>query len=375
MSVDAIHSKPAAGIGTKLDPNSDSYLQPRRGPGSSPVASGLPTMTFHSSCRLRLVLAAACVCAWALPAQAQWRPAERINYVIGVAPGGTVDLYARGVKDALDALKLVAGQTIVAENKPGAGGALALQQLRAAAGNAHWLGTFHTGAIAGAVTGLIRADPREFVPVAMLVEETSLVAVRADSPLKTAAELVAALKADPSRLRIAVAPALGQNTHLALAKPLKVAGVAVDRLTMAPFRSSGESVTALIGGHVDVVSATAPVILPQVAAGKLRVLASAAPEHGSGPLADVKTWREQGVAADYVSYNGVLLPPGVNADQIRFWEDALRKVAQSKDWVAMVERSGNKPIFRGYVDSHRYLQAEWKLTTELVQQLGLAPAK
>ena len=64
-----------------------------------------------------------------------------------------------------------------------------------------------------------------------------------------------------------MAPALGQNTHMAIAKPLKVAGVAVDKLTIAPFRSSGESVTALIGGHVDVVSATAPVILPQVAAG------------------------------------------------------------------------------------------------------------
>jgi putative tricarboxylic transport membrane protein len=76
------------------------------------------------------------------------------------------------------------------------------------AGNAHNLGTFHTGAIAGAVTGLIKADPRDFVPVAMMVEETSLVAVRADSPLKDGLDLVAALKADP-RLRIAVAPAAG----------------------------------------------------------------------------------------------------------------------------------------------------------------------
>jgi putative tricarboxylic transport membrane protein len=150
-----------------------------------------------------------------------------------------------------------------------------------------------------------------------------------------------------------------------------VAGVAIDKLTIAPFRSSGESVTALIGGHVDVVSATAPVILPQVAAGKLRIIASAAPEPGTGPLARVKTWREQGVPADYVSYNGVMLPPGVNADQIRFWEDALRKVSQDKGWIALVEKSGNKPIFRGYVESHRYLQSEWKTATELARQMNL----
>jgi putative tricarboxylic transport membrane protein len=307
----------------------------------------------------------------AATAHAQWKPAERITYVIGVAPGGTVDLYARGIKDALDALKLANGQTIVAENKVGAGGALAMQQLKGMAGNAHWLGTFHTGAIAGAVTGLIKADAREFQPVAMMVEETSLVAVRADSPLQSGTDLVAALKADPTKLRIAVAPALGQNTHLAIAKPLQVAGVAIDKLTIAPFRSSGESVTALIGGHVDVVSATAPVILPQVAAGRLRVLASAAAEPGSGPLAGVKTWRQQGVAADYVSYNGVMLPPGVNAEQIRFWEEALRQVSQDRRWLDLVEKSGNKPIFRGYVDSHRYLMGEWTATTALVQQLNL----
>lgn len=126
----------------------------------------------------------------------------------------------------------------------------------------------------------------------------------------------------------------------ALAKPLRVAGVAADKLTVAPFRSSADSIGALLGGHVDVVSATAPLVMPQVAAGKLRVLASAARERGTGPQAQIKTWREQGVAADYVTYNGVTLAPGVNAEQIRFWENALRAVSQGKAWIAMVEKSG-----------------------------------
>lgn len=317
-----------------------------------------------------LMLGGLCLAATAL-AQTAWKPSERINYIIGVAPGGTVDLYARAIKDSLERLKLTGGEPVIVENKVGAGGALAMNALRAGQGNAHYLGTFHTGAIAGAVTGLIKADPREFMPVAMLVEETSVVAVRADSPLRSGTDLVAALKADPTALRIAVAPALGQNIHMAIAKPLHVAGVAIDKLTIAPFRSSGESVTALIGGHVDVVSATAPVVLPQVANGKLRILASAAPVPGSGPLAGVKTWREQGVPADYVSYNGVTLPPGVHAEQIRFWEEALRKVSQDPQWRALVEKSGNQPIFRGYVESHRYMMNEWDAAAELARTLGL----
>ena len=304
-------------------------------------------------------------------AQAQWQPTERVTYLIGVAPGGTVDLYARGIRDQLEALKLVNGQTVLPENRVGAGGAIALQALARVPGNGHWLATFHTGAIAGAVTGLIKADVRQFPPVAMLVEETSVVAVRADSPIKDAADLVAALKASPGSHRIAVAPALGQNTHLAIAKPLKVAGVAIDQLTIAPFRSSGESVNALLGGHVDVVSATAPVVVPHVQAGKLRIVASASAERGSGPLADVKTWREQGVAADYVSYNGVMLAPEATREQQAYWEAALQRVAHSPEWEALVRKSGNKPIFRGREASLRYVETEWKTTTELATALGL----
>jgi putative tricarboxylic transport membrane protein len=300
-----------------------------------------------------------------------WKPTQNIVYGIGVAPGGSVDIYARGVKAGLENLKLVNGQNIIADNKPGAAGLFILQQLKRNAGDAHHLATFHTGSIAGQITGILKGDIREFVPVCMLVEETTLVAVRSDSPLQTGKDLVASLKADPGKLRLAVAPILGQNTHLAIAKPLKTAGVDISKLTIAPFRSSAESVSALLGGHVDVVSATGPTLVPMLEAGRVRLIASAAPERGTGPLAKVPTWRELGVAADYLSYNGVLLAPGVNAEQIRYWEDALRQVARSPEWIALVERSGNKPIFKGYVDSHRYLQAEFKATQALINELGL----
>ncbi len=304
-------------------------------------------------------------------AQTAWKPTQTITYGIGVAPGGSVDLYARGIKNALETMQLINGQTVLTDNKPGAAGLMALQILQRNPGNAHFLGTFHTGSLAGQVTGILKADMREYVPVAMLVEETTLMAVRADSPLKSAKDLVDALKRNPAAYKIAVAPLRGLNTHLAIVKPLKAAGVDISKLTIAPFRSSGESMTALLGGHVDVVSATGPTVVPIAQAGKVRMLASAAAERGTGPLAQVQTWREQGVPVDYVSYNGVLLPAGSDAEQIRFWEQALRKVAASKDWISLVEKSGNKPIFKGYVDSYRYLQAELKATQALVAELKL----
>jgi putative tricarboxylic transport membrane protein len=310
----------------------------------------------------------------ALAQDSSWKPTEMIRYVIGVAPGGSVDLYARGIKQMLESQQRLHGQTVLAGNKPGAAGLLSLQQLQRNRGNAHHLGTFHTGSIAGQATGMLKADMREFVPVAMMVEETSLVAVRADSPLRNVQDLLARLQRDAASVSFAVAPVRGLNTHLAIAKPLKVAGVAVDKLTVVPFRSSGDSMVALLGGNVDVVSATGPTVMPQVQAGKVRVLASASPQRGTGLMAAVPTWREQGVAADYVSYNGVLLPGGVDAEQIRFWENALRQVSESAGWQAMVEKSGNRPMFKGYVDSHRYLEAELAETRALVAALGLGPA-
>ena len=304
-------------------------------------------------------------------AGAAWRPTQNISYAIGVSAGGSADLYARGIMNALETLKLTNGQPVIAENRPGAAGLMALQQLQRSRGNAHLLATFHTASIAAQAAGMFKADLREFVPVAMLVEETTLVAVSVDSGLHSGRDLIDALKRDPAGLRIAVAPLLGLSTHLAIAKPLKLAGVDVRKLTVVPFRSSADSMTALLGGHVDVISATGPLVVPMAQAGRVRMLASAAAEHGTGPLSRVATWREQGIAADYVSYNGVLLPPGVDAEQIRYWEEALRRVSASTRWIDLVQQSGNKPIFKGYVDSHRYLQSELAESQALVASLGL----
>lgn len=300
-----------------------------------------------------------------------WKPTERMTYVLGVTPGGSVDIYARGIQDALTQLNLIHGQTMLIDYKPGGAGIISLQQLQRNAGNAHWLGTFHTSTLVAIAAGMLKADLKEYPPVAMMVEETQMVAVRADSTLKTGTDLVAALRKDATSLKIGVAPALGSGTHLSIAKPLKVAGVDVKNLTVAPFKASSETMGALLGGHIDVISATAPVIMPQVAAGKVRVLASASPTRGTGPLAQVPTWREQGIAADFVTYNGLLLPPNMSSAQIAFWEDALRKVALHPAWVALVEKNGGRPVFRDHADSMKYMLSEQKTIAELVQELGL----
>ncbi|MFM6997310.1 MAG: Bug family tripartite tricarboxylate transporter substrate binding protein [Limnohabitans sp.] len=304
-------------------------------------------------------------------AQAAFKPTERISYILGVAPGGSVDIYARGVQEQLQQLNLLNGQTMIIDYKPGGAGIISLQALQKTAGTGLGLGTFHTSTLVAIGAGMLKADLREYPPVAMMVEETQLVAVRADSPIRNAQDLVQALLKDPASQKIGVAPSLGSGTHFSIAKPLKAAGVNIRQLTVAPFKASSESMSALLGGHIDVISATAPVIMPQVAAGKVRVLASASPTRGTGPLAQVPTWREQGVAADFVSYNGILLGPNSTPAQIAFWEDALRKVSQQPAWQALVERNGGRPVFRNAAESMQYMVSEQAAINSLVQDMGL----
>ena len=324
----------------------------------------------------RQILAAACAASLAplasgVRAQPAWKPADRVSYILGVTPGGSVDIYARGVQEALTSMNLLNGQTMIIDYKPGGAGIISLQALAKTAGTGLGLGTFHTSTLVAIGAGMLKADLREYPPVAMMVEETQMVGVRADSPLRNAQDLVAALRKDPTSLRIGVAPSLGSGTHLSIAKPLKEAGVNIKNLTVAPFKASSESMVALLGGHIDVISATAPVIMPQVAAGKVRAIASASPSRGPGPLAQVPTWREQGVAADFVTYNGLLLGPNSTPAQIAFWEDALRKVSQNPAWTALVEKNGGRPVFRSAAESMQYMVSEQQSITALVQEMGL----
>jgi len=307
-----------------------------------------------------------------LAQSAGWKPGDRVTYILGVSPGGSVDIYARGVQETLTQMGLLNGQSMVIDYKPGGAGVISLQALAKTAGTGLGLGTFHTSTLVAIGAGMLKVDLREYPPVAMMVEETQMVAVRADSPIRNAQDLLAAMRKDPTSLRIGVAPSLGSGTHLSIAKPLKEAGVSIRQLTVAPFKASSESMVALLGGHIDVISATAPVIMPQVAAGKVRAIASASPSRGSGPLAQVPTWREQGVAADFVTYNGLLLGPNSTPAQIAFWEDALRKVSQNTTWQALVEKNGGRPVFRSAADSLQYMVSEQQSITALVQEMGLA---
>ena len=156
------------------------------------------------------------------------------------------------------------------------------------------------------------------------------------------------------------------------AKPLKAAGVDISKLVVVPFRSSAESLTNLMGGHIDVMAATTPNVLTQMKEGRIRVLAVASPNRLKGALASVPTWRDAGVDSTYNSAQGVMGAKGMPAEALKFWTDLFRTVTQDPEWIAFVENRQWDPRF---VDSSKVgpeLAQAYEHTREVLRDLGLA---
>jgi len=198
-----------------------------------------------------------------------------------------------------------------------------------------------------------------------------VVAVRNDSPLKTGQDLIARLTEDPKSLSIAIATSLGNHIHLAIAKPLQVGGVDIGGLVVVPYKSSAESMNALLGGHVDVVSATTPNMVAHLQAGTIRLLAVAAPQRLEGIFADVPTWREQGVDAIQQSSQGVIAAPGATPEQLAYWHDALKKVTSKPEWKEFLKSNQWKENFQTPEEARLSMDREFHEAKRTLTALGL----
>lgn len=324
-----------------------------------------------SRCLAAAATVAALLPGWPSEAVAQgWQPSRKVEYVVPSGPGAALDLAAREITQALERKKLL-DQPIIVTNRSGGAGAVAIQALQQHPGDGHWLSTFTTGMLNARAIGNVAASYEEMTPIAVMLEESIVVAVRADSPLKNARDLVEKLKAAPNSLSIGVATAIGNHIHAGIAKPLKVAGVDIAKLSIIPFKSSAESMTALLGGHLDLVAASTPNVMTQLQAGRIRVLAVASAERLSGVLSSIPTWTEQGVPAVFSSVQGVLGPKGMTPEQIKYWEDAFRAVSEMPEWKKFLAAQNWRPMFMGSAEMGRYLATEYTATKSLIDDLKL----
>ena len=298
---------------------------------------------------------------------AQDYPLRPITLIVPFPPGGVADNVARPVAQALSKQL---GQTVIIENKQGAGGGIGMAFVAKAKPDGYTLllALSSISVIPEADKVLGRAPMfqlDQLLPIARFTADPVVLAVRAESPWKTYAEFIAYAKANPKKLNYGSSGNYG-TMHVPMEMLASSAGIT---LTHVPFTGAAPAVTALLGGTLDAVASGPSTVVQHVKAGKLRVLASWGPERHPA-LPDVPTLRELGVATEYAQWSGLFAPAGTPEPVL----NALRKAARDvQDDAAFRQAFVTMQTPLGYLDAPAfrvYWDADAKKMADVVQRIG-----
>ena len=317
-------------------------------------------------------IAASVLVAAASSAGAQgWVRTKNVEIVAGSVPGGSNDRTARLMEHVLNTQKAVP-TSITVVNKAGGGGSIAYTYVHQRTGDPHYLAIVGTGLMSNQIIGSSPLGYKDFTPIATLMNDYAVFAVATGSPLKSGKELAERLKKDPRALTVGFANAFGSTRHQAVGLMIKTLGGNARDLKPVVFKGSAEAITALLGGHIEYVVVGAVNTIAHVGNGRMRVLAVAAPQRLGGPLADVPTWKEQGVDFTSGSWRGIVAPKGLTAPQVAYWVGALRKMTEAPEWKSDLEKNYWTDDFSTGEKLNKDLDAEFAATKALLGDLGLA---
>jgi putative tricarboxylic transport membrane protein len=303
--------------------------------------------------------------------QPAWKPTQNVEIIAPAAAGGANDQTARLVHRLLQDTQWVP-QPMSVINKPGGGHSIGLAYLNRRPGDAHSLMVETSTMLVNELTGKLNVSHTDITPIAVLYKDYITISVRADSPLKTGRDFIARLKSDPATLSIALSSALANSNHLAAALIAKSSGADVRKMKIVVFNSGAETMTALLGGHVDAVAGPAVLAARLAPEGKIRVLGVTAPQRLGAALAQVPTFNEQGAPAVMANWRSVIGPKGMSAAQIAYWDQALAKIVQADDYKKEVERNLADPEYLGAAAARKYWDAQYAELKVLLNELGLS---
>ena len=317
-----------------------------------------------------VVLAASLVATGVGAALAQvWQPARAVEIIVGTSAGGGQDTSARFVQKLIQEHKLVAVPMAVV-NKPGAGSSIGYTYLSQQVGNGHHLMLLTVPLLTNYIMGVSSVSYADLTPISVLFDDYVAVTVKPDSPIKSGRDLMDRIRKDPSSVSVGI-PSITGGGGLAILLAAKAMGVDPRLVKTVVFKSGGDSMTALLGGHIDVVSSTTPNVLGQLQAGKIRVIAITSATRLSGPLAGVATWKEQGVNIEFNASQGAIGPKGLAAPQLAFWENAFLRLSQSDEWKKELEASNWQSNYRNSQDTARYYEREYAEMKAVLGELGM----
>jgi putative tricarboxylic transport membrane protein len=330
------------------------------------------TVSTANCARCALAFAAGMVALLAGPAaDAQgWKPVRPVAFISPSSPAGSLDLTARLMQKLWDDSRAI-GVPVVVINKPGAGNGIAWSYLNERS-DGHAISIGNTNLVSNPVTGAHHIGHRDVTPLALLFEDYFVLVVRADSPLKSMADVRERLRADSGSVAVGFGPGLGAGGHTASAIAWKAMGVDVRKARFVPYKSAGDGVVAMLSGEIEMVSGTAANMPPFIASGRVRALGVIGPQRLSGVLASVPTLKEQGIDAVFTNWRGVIGAKDMRPEQVAFWERALASVNDSEAWRRELERNFWRGNFVTGPKLRAFLDREAASFRTLLTELGLA---
>ncbi|MDB5868694.1 MAG: hypothetical protein JWP96_1026 [Polaromonas sp.] len=296
-------------------------------------------------------------------AQAAW-PSKTITLVSPYAPGGTTDVLARLLATKLQA---VLGQTVIVENKGGAGGNIGTDYVAKSKPDGYTFLVASSGpvVIAPSLYSKLPYQPNsDFTPVAPLASAAFVIAVNPKSGLGSVKDIIA--KAKAGNLSFASAGS-GTPQHI-IGEMFNVqAGVKIQHI---PYKGSGPAMNDVVGGQVPMTFENPVPIMPQVKAGNLRVLAVTSAKR-SAAFPDIPTVSELGLKGfDAQPWYGVLGPAGVPADITERMNKEIRTILASTDTKARLFALGAEPMNMSPMEFKSFIAADTKKWTAVVKASG-----
>jgi putative tricarboxylic transport membrane protein len=302
----------------------------------------------------------------------EWKPDKRIEMVVPSGPGGGNDRLLRIIQKTMQDRKL-ADVPVTIVNKPGAGQVVGLAYLNQQLPDGNHIAIVSVSFMTNYITARSPIGHTDIVPIAHLFGEYVGFAVKPDSRVKSAKDLLAMLKADSGSVSASMSGGgAGNHNHLALATVTNAVGGDVRKLKTVSYASGREATLAVLGGHVDIGVAPAATLLPQVQSGQLRMIGITAPKRLDGPFAQVPTWRELGADAVVSNWRAIIATRGTGPQQVAYWENVIARVVETEDWKKMLEDDALTNQFMGSADTRNYLNAQFEELRALLVALGLA---
>lgn len=299
-------------------------------------------------------------------------PTRPISLVVPYPPGGAADLTARPLVPALErALK----QPVVIVNKAGAAGAVGMQSVAVAKPDGYTVMltvlTISTIPEVDALFGRTPAFSRDqFVPIARVNADPTLLIVSAERPWKTMGELVEDAKKRVGEIIFSSAGPYSPS-HMATEMFAHAAGI---KLRHLPTTGGGPAMTAVLGGHAGLSALSTGAVTPQVRSGKARALAAT----GARRLAafpDVPTLKELGYDVEIYLWTGLFAPRGVPAHVLKIFRDATRQAVQDPDFKTATEKMQMPTAYQDADEFKAWWDRDTEMLTAAIKRIGKVEAK